>query len=193
VLGRLLAIILLVLLNAFFVGAEFALVRSRRTRLEAMTRSGDRLARFAVRASSNISRILSASQLGVTLASLGLGWVAESTVGDMFASVFAHLPFAIEMSMRLTLGATIALIVVTYLHVVIGELTPKAAALNHPEALARWLAPPLLFFAWITKPFTYSLNKSSQFILHIIGQEKAGSEEAVHSPEEIRLLVEQSQ
>jgi len=182
-----------VLLNAFFVGAEFALVRSRRTRLEAMTRSGDRLARFAVRASSNISRILSASQLGVTLASLGLGWVAESTVGDMFANVFGYLPFAMEMSLRLTLGAGLALVVVTYLHVVFGELTPKAAALNHPEALARWLAPPLLFFAWITKPFTYSLNKSSQVILRLLGQEKAGSEDAVHSPEEIRLLVEQSQ
>jgi CBS domain containing-hemolysin-like protein len=193
VLGRLLAIILLVLLNAFFVGAEFALVRSRRTRLEAMTRSGDRLARFAVRASSNISRILSASQLGVTLASLGLGWVAESTVGDVFANMFENLPFAIEMSMRLTLGAALALIIVTYLHVVFGELTPKAAALNHPEALARWLAPPLLFFAWITTPFTFFLNKSSQVILRAIGQEKAGSEEAVHSPEEIRLLVEQSQ
>jgi len=189
----LLAIILLVLLNAFFVGAEFALVRSRRTRLEAMVRSGDRLARFAVRASSNISRILSASQLGVTLASLGLGWVAESTVGDVFASMFANLPFAIEMSMRLTLGATLAIIVVTYLHVVFGELTPKAAALNHPEALARWLAPPLLLFAWITTPFTYFLNKSSQVILRALGQEKAGSDEAVHSPEEIRLLVEQSQ
>jgi CBS domain containing-hemolysin-like protein len=189
----LLAIILLVLLNAFFVGAEFALVRSRRTRLEAMVRSGDRLARFAVRASSNISRILSASQLGVTLASLGLGWVAESAVGDVFASMFANLPFAIEMSMRLTLGATLAIIVVTYLHVVFGELTPKAAALNHPEALARWLAPPLLLFAWITTPFTYFLNKSSQVILRALGQEKAGSDEAVHSPEEIRLLVEQSQ
>jgi CBS domain containing-hemolysin-like protein len=193
VLGRLLAIILLVLLNAFFVGAEFALVRSRRTRLEAMTRSGDRLARFAVRASSNISRILSASQLGVTLASLGLGWVAEATVGDIFATLFGHLPFAIELSMRLTLGATVALIIVTYLHVVFGELTPKAAALNHPEALARWLAPPLLFFAWITTPFTYFLNRSSQVILRALGQESAGSEEAVHSPEEIRLLVEQSQ
>ena len=192
-LGRLLAIILLVLLNAFFVGAEFALVRSRRTRLEAMTRSGDRLARVALRASGNISRILSASQLGVTLASLGLGWVAESTVGDMIAGAFSNLPFAIELSMRLTIGATIALIIVTYLHVVFGELTPKAAALNHPEALARWLAPPLLFFAWVTTPFTYFLNKSSQVILRAIGQEKAGTEEAVHSPEEIRLLVEQSQ
>ena len=192
-LGRLLAIILLVLLNAFFVGAEFALVRSRRTRLEAMTRSGDRLARIALRASSNISRVLSASQLGVTLASLGLGWVAESTVGDMFASLFSNLPFAIEASVRLTIGATIALIVVTYLHVVFGELTPKAAALNHPEALARWLAPPLLLFALVTKPFTYFLNKSSQVILHALGQEAAGQDEAVHSPEEIRLLVEQSQ
>ena len=192
-LGRLLAIILLVLLNAFFVGAEFALVRSRRTRLEAMIRSGDRLARFALRAASNISRILSASQLGVTLASLGLGWVAEATVGEVFANMFDKLPFAIEMSTRLTLGAAVALIVVTYLHVVFGELTPKAAALNHPEALAKWLAPPLLFFAWATTPFTYFLNKSSQVILRALGQEKAGSEEAVHSPEEIRLLVEQSQ
>jgi CBS domain containing-hemolysin-like protein len=193
VLGRLLAIILLVLLNAFFVGAEFALVRSRRTRLEAMIRSGDRIARFALRAASNISRILSASQLGVTLASLGLGWVAEATVGEMFSDMFANLPFPIEVSMRLTLGATVALIIVTYLHVVFGELTPKAAALNHPEVLAKWLAPPLLFFAWITTPFTYFLNKSSQVILRMLGQEKAGSEEAVHSPEEIRLLVEQSQ
>ena len=181
------------LLNAFFVGAEFALVRSRRTRLEAMTRGGDRLARVALRASGNISRILSASQLGVTLASLGLGWVAESTVADMIAGLFTNMPFAIELSMRLTIGATIALIIVTYLHVVFGELTPKAAALNHPEALARWLAPPLLFFAWVTTPFTSFLNKSSQVILRALGQEKAGSEEAVHSPEEIRLLVEQSQ
>ena len=131
--------------------------------------------------------------MGVTLASLGLGWVAESTVGDIFANMFGYLPFAIELSLRLTLGAALALVVVTYLHVVFGELTPKAAALNHPEALARWLAPPLLFFAWITTPFTYFLNRSSQVILRLLGQEKAGSEEAVHSPEEIRLLVEQSQ
>jgi CBS domain containing-hemolysin-like protein len=192
VLGRLLAIILLVLLNAFFVGAEFALVRSRRTRLEAMTRSGDRLARIALRASSNISRVLSASQLGVTLASLGLGWVAESTVGEMFANLFGSLSFGLDLSMRLTIGATIALIIVTYLHVVFGELTPKAAALNHPEIVAKWLAPPLLFFAWLTKPFTFFLNRSSQVILRMLGQEKAGNEEAVHSPEEIRLLVEQS-
>jgi CBS domain containing-hemolysin-like protein len=193
VLGRLLAIILLVLLNAFFVGAEFALVRSRRTRLEAMIRSGDRLARFALRAVSNISLILSASQLGVTLASLGLGWVAERTLGAMFASLFAQLPLAIEMSVRLTLGATFALIVVMYLHVVFGELVPKAAALNHPEVLAKWLAPPLLLFAWVTTPFTFVLNNSARVVLRALGQKSTGSMEAVHSAEEIRLLVEQSQ
>jgi CBS domain containing-hemolysin-like protein len=193
VLGELLAIILLVLLNAFFVGAEFALVRSRRTRLEAMIRSGDKLARFALRAVSNISRILSASQLGVTLASLGLGWVAEAAVGEMFASLFAQLPFAIEMSMRLTLGATLALTVVAYLHVVFGELVPKAGALNHPEVLAKWLAPLLLLFAWLTRPFTYVLNKSADVVLRALGQKVTGSVEAVHSAEEIRLLVEQSQ
>jgi CBS domain containing-hemolysin-like protein len=119
--------------------------------------------------------------------------VAESAVGEVFEHLFANLPFAVEVSMRLTLAATVALVLVTYLHVVFGELVPKAAALNHPEALARWLAPPLLFFAWITTPFTYFLNRSSQVILRALGQEKAGSEEAVHSPEEIRLLVEQSQ
>lgn len=153
-LGRLFAIAILVLLNAFFVGAEFALVRSRRTRLEAMTRSGDRLARLALRASSNISRMLSAGQLGVTLASLGLGWVAEATLGEAFSNAFAAMPLGVELSVRLTFGAAAALAVVTYLHVVFGELTPKGAALNHPEAIARWLAPPLLFFAWLTTPFT---------------------------------------
>src|SRR6266513_2877805 len=91
-----------------------------------MTRSGDRLARIALRASSNISRVLSASQLGVTLASLGLGWVAESTVGEMFANLFGSLPFGLDLSMRLTIGATIALIIVTYLHAVF-EFSEKNA------------------------------------------------------------------
>ena len=139
---RLIVIVVLVLLNGFFVGAEFALVRSRRTRLEAMTRLGDRKARMALRALGHLPRLLSATQVGVTLASLGLGWVAESALGEIFEGLLEHLPLAIELSLRLTIGATIALIIVTYLHVVFGELVPKGAALNHPESLARWFAPP---------------------------------------------------
>ena len=190
---RLLIVFVLVLLNGFFVGAEFALVRSRRTRLEAMTRGGDTKARLALRALNNLPRLLSATQVGVTLASLGLGWVAESAFGELFEHLLAHLPVALEVSLRVTIGATIALIVVTYFHVVFGELTPKAAALNHPESLARWLSPPLIAFAWLVSPFTWILSRSAVVVLRGLGQRPIDAEEQVHSAEELRLLVEQSQ
>jgi CBS domain containing-hemolysin-like protein len=188
-----LAILALVLLNGFFVAAEFSLVRSRRTRLEAMVRSGDRLARIALRASSNISRVLSASQLGVTLASLGLGWIAEKTLADIFEQAFARLPFAVEVSLSVTIAGIVAYTILTYLHVVLGELTPKAAALNHPERFATFLAPPLLLFGWVMSPFIWVLNRSANGILHTLGQSTASMNETVHSPEELRLLVEQAQ
>lgn len=190
---RLLAILSLVLLNGFFVAAEFSLVRSRRTRLEAMVRTGDRLARIALRASSNIGLVLSASQLGITLASLGLGWIAEATLAAIFADLFAKLPFAVEVSLSITLAGIIAYTVLTYLHVLLGELTPKAAALNHPEQMAKFLAPPLLLFAWVMTPFIWVLTHSANALLKTIGQSTAGMNETVHSPEEIRLLVEQAQ
>jgi len=193
VISRLLAILALVLLNGFFVAAEFSLVRSRRTRLEAMVRSGDRLARLALRATSNIGRVLSASQLGVTLASLGLGWIAEKTLAGIFEQAFARLPFAIEVSLSITLAGIVAYTVLTYLHVVLGELTPKAAALNHPERFAKWLAPPLLAFGWVMSPFIWVLNRSANRILQAFGQSTAAMNETVHSPEELRLLVEQAQ
>jgi CBS domain containing-hemolysin-like protein len=193
VLTRLLAILALVLLNGFFVAAEFALVRSRRTRLEAMCRTGDRISRIALRATSNISRVLSASQLGVTLASLGLGWIAESTLASIFEGLFAGLPFAIDVGLRVTIASIVAYTVLTYLHVVLGELTPKAAALRSPEQFARWLAPPLMLFAWFMSPFIWVLHRSANGLLRLFNQPAASTEEAVHSPEELRLLVEQSQ
>jgi CBS domain containing-hemolysin-like protein len=191
--ARLLAILPLLLLNGFFVAAEFALVRARRTRLEAMTRGGDRLAQIALRATGNLARVLSASQLGITLASLGLGWVAEETIGEAFRHWFEALPFAVEASVRLSLAAFVALAVATFMHVVFGELAPRAAALNHPERFARWLAPPLLVFAWITSPFTWFLNASANVVLRLFGERADVSEEQVHSPEELRMLVEQSE
>jgi CBS domain containing-hemolysin-like protein len=193
VIGRLLAIIVLLLFNGFFVAAEFALVRSRRTRLDAMARGGDAKARIALRASGNLPRLLSASQLGITLASLALGWVAESTLGEMLAGWFGSLPVAIEQSLRVSFGAIVALASVTYLHVVFGELAPRAVALNHPEQFARWLAPPLMVFAWLVTPFIFVLNRSSQAVLKVFGQRGDMLEEPVHSPDELRLIVEQSQ
>jgi CBS domain containing-hemolysin-like protein len=194
VFDRLLVLGMLVLLNGFFVGAEFSLVRSRRTRLEAMTKSGDRLAGLALRATSNIPSLLSASQLGVTLASLGLGWVAESTLTEPLATALERLPTTLQVSVRVTIAATISLVVVTYLHVVFGELAPKAAALRHPERVARWLVPPLMLWALVTTPFTLALVRSAEIVLRLFGaRTESVSEDSVHSPEELRLLVEQSQ
>jgi CBS domain containing-hemolysin-like protein len=158
-----------------------------------MVRTGDRLARIALRASSNIGLVLSASQLGITLASLGLGWIAEETLAAIFEDLFTKLPFAVEVSLSVTLAGIIAYTVLTYLHVLLGELTPKAAALNHPEQIAKFLAPPLLLFAWVMTPFIWVLNHSANSLLKMVGQSTAGMNETVHSPEEIRLLVEQAQ
>ena len=191
--SRVLLIVLLLLLNGFFVAVEFALVRSRRTRLEAMVRSGDRFARFALQATGNLARVLSASQLGITLASLGLGWAIEGTLGVFFEHWFTELPIALEASLRVTLGATVALASATFLHVVFGELAPRAAALNHPELFAKYLSPLLLVFAWLTTPFTAVLNRSAQLVLRLFGQKGDVSEETVHSPDELRMLIEHSE
>ena len=192
-LTRLIAIAVLLLLNAFFVAAEFALVRSRRTRLEAMARAGDRLARVAARATANLPRLLSASQLGITVASLVLGALAEDTLGEHIGGWLATLPIALRLAVRVGIASAIAITVVTYLHVVFGELAPRSVALAHPERFARLLAPPLALFEMIVRPFTIFLNASAELVLRLFGQRPHALEEAVHSPEELRILVEQSE
>jgi CBS domain containing-hemolysin-like protein len=159
--------------------------------LESIARTGDWKARLALRASGNLARVYSASQLGVTLASLGLGALAESALAGVFARQLAELPFFIEVSLRVGIGAAIALTIVTFLHVVFGELAPRGVALAHPEDVARWLTPPLLAFAWLVTPFTSLLNRSSQVVLRTFGLRSA--RENVHSAEELRMLVEQSE
>jgi CBS domain containing-hemolysin-like protein len=193
VLERFGVIVLLLLLNGYFVAVEFALVRSRRTRLQAMVRSGDRIARFALHASGNLEKVLSASQLGITLASLGLGWAAEGALAHSFESLLASLPFALEQSLRVSAGAISALLAVTFCHVVFGELAPRAAALHQPEVFAKWLSPPLLVFAWFVRPFTAVLNLSARGVLRLFGQRAQVGHDAVHSPDELRMLVEQSE
>jgi CBS domain containing-hemolysin-like protein len=193
VLLRIAAVLGLVLINAFFVAAEFALVRSRKTRLEAMARAGDGMARVALKATKNLSGALSASQLGVTLTSLLLGWIAESLLVESFAESFSHIPLGIEVTTRVTIATVIALAFVTYMTVVFGELTPKTFALNQPERWARYLTPPLLAFAWVMRPFTWLLNRSATGVMKLLGQRPVPMAESVHSPEELRMLVEQSE
>ncbi len=189
---RLVAVIVLVAANAFFVAAEFALVASRRTRIEAMIRRGDRKARTVRRALGELYRLLSATQLGITLTSILLGYVAEDTVAHLFHDWFASLPESLNFLTRGGIASVVAVSLISFLHVVFGELVPKAWAITYPEGTSRWVAAPLITFSWITRPFNLVLNVSARLVLRLIGIKSSPQLDRVHSPEEIRMLVEQS-
>jgi CBS domain containing-hemolysin-like protein len=190
---RLLAVIVLVAANAFFVAAEFALVAARRTRIEAMIRRGDRKARTVRRALRDLYRQLSAAQLGITVASILLGYVAEDTVAHLFRDWFSSLPQSLNFLTRGGIASVTAVAVISFLHVVFGEQAPKAWAITYPEATSRWVAAPLIVFSWVTRPFTELLNWSSNLLVRMLGIKSTSTEhDRVHSPEELRMLVEQS-
>jgi CBS domain containing-hemolysin-like protein len=191
---RLLAVIMLVAANAFFVAAEFALVATRRTRIEALARRGDRKAKTVQKALQDLYRQLSAAQLGITVASILLGFVAEDTVAHLFRDWFAALPPALNFLTRGGIASTVAVAVISFLHVVFGEQVPKSWAITHPERTSLWIAAPLILFSWVTRPFTNLLNWSSRRAGRLLGLKGTTSElERIHSPEEIRMLVEQSE
>src|SRR5437899_6461446 len=190
---RLLAVIVLVAANAFFVAAEFALVAARRTRIEAMVRRGDRKAKTVQAAQQDLYRQLSAAQLGITVASILLGYVAEDTVALLFHDWFASLPPVLAFLTRGGVATFAALALITFLHVVFGEQAPKAWAITYPEGTSRWIAAPLILFSLITRPVTELLNRSANAVVRLLGIKGASAElERIHSPEEIRMLVEQS-
>src|SRR2546426_9360159 len=190
---RLLAVIVLVAANAFFVAAEFALVAARRTRIEALVRRGDRKAKTVQAALQDLYRQLSAAQLGITVASILLGYVAQDTVAHLFRDWFATLPPALAFLTRGGVASFAALAIITFLHVVFGEQAPKAWAITYPEGTSRWIAAPLILFSWITRPVTELLNRSANRVVRLLGIKGTTAElERIHSPEEIRMLVEQS-
>src|SRR5712692_5003832 len=190
---RRLAVIVLVAANAFFVAAEFALVATRRTRIEAMVRRGDRKAKTVQVALQDLYRQLSAAQLGITLASILLGYVAQDTVAHLFRDWFATLPPALAFLTRGGVASFVALAIITFLHVVFGEQAPKAWAITYPEGTSRWIAAPLILFSWITRPVTELLNRSANRVVRLLGITGTTADlERIHSPEEIRMLVEQS-
>ncbi|HWO88107.1 MAG TPA: CNNM domain-containing protein, partial [Gemmatimonadales bacterium] len=193
VLLRLGAVVVLVAANAFFVAAEFALVGSRRTRIEAMIRRGDAKAKLARRAIQHLDRYISATQLGITLASLGLGWIGEPAVARTIEGAFAGLPEPWNVVAAHSVASTVAFAFITFLHIVLGELTPKALALLYPELTSRWVAGPLILFTYATNPFIWALNGTANATLRLLRLRPPGEHERVHSPEEIMMLVEQSQ
>lgn len=186
------AVVLLITANGFFVAAEFALVASRRTRIDAMVRGGDRKAKRVQLALQDLYKQLSAAQLGITLASILLGYVAEDTVAVLLHGWVAGLPPLFAFLGRGAVITVVAVSIISFLHVVVGEQAPKAWAITHPEPTSRWVAAPLMFFAWITKPATNFLNWSANQILRLMGISSTHIE-AIHSPEEIVMLLKQSQ
>ena len=188
----LVAVVVLVLANAFFVAAEFSLVGARRTRLDEMAAAGNAKARLARRAVQSLGRYISATQLGITLTSLGLGWIGEPALAGLIAGGFSWLPKALAAIATHGVASAIAFIIISILHIILGELVPKAVALVYPETVSSWLTPPLMGFAWVMAGPIAVLYGTANRLLRILGIKPPGETERLHSPEELRMLVEQS-
>jgi CBS domain containing-hemolysin-like protein len=189
---RICAILALVGLNAFFVAAEFALVAARTTRLQTLVQTGDRQASLALKAIGRLDDYISGTQLGITLASLALGWIGEATLATLFMHVFQGLPYPLAALARHTAAATIAFACITFLHIVLGELAPKSVALLYPERLSRWVAQPLMLFTYLFWPAIWLLNKSANAFLRLFAIRPPAHAERVHAPEELLLLLSES-
>ena len=189
----LLAILVLVLVNAFFVATEFAIVAVRRSRLEQLAREGDARARLANQVVGHLDAYIAACQLGITMASLALGWIGEPALAHLLAPPIERLAGSWAPAAAHGIAVGIAFTVITGLHIVAGELAPKGIALRHPEATALWIARPLrLFYLVFRWPIT-GLNAVGNATLRVIGLQPATALEMVHSAEELALLVQTSQ
>ena len=189
ILWRLAIVLLLVAANGFFVAAEFALVGSRRTRIDALAKKGSRSAKFAQHAIQHLDHYISGTQLGISLATLALGWIGETTVAAFLIQVFNGLPDPWNVIATHAVAGTIAFAFITFLHIVLGELAPKSLALLFPEATSMALAAPLIGFSKIFLPFIKILNGTANLLLRSIGLSSPKEAERVHRPEEIEMLA----
>jgi CBS domain containing-hemolysin-like protein len=185
----LLAVLVLVLLNGFFVAAEFALVRVRRSRIEEEAEAGRRGARLVLRQLDDLSRYLAACQLGITLTSLGIGFLGEPAVATIFEELLGEsLPHGVTLAISLAL----AYLITTALHITIGEQVPKIYSINKSEITARRIARPLELFTNVFNPAVHVLNAASNGILRLIGIRSTDEFEEGGSPEELKVLIAQS-
>ncbi len=186
---RLLGVAGLVLANGFFVAAEFALVSVRRTRIEELVQQGKAGAGAVKKALEDPDRFIAATQLGITIASLGLGWLGEPALAHFIEPVLALLPESWVGLASPSISAVMAFAVITFLHVVIGELMPKSIALQRPESTALFVARPTLWSEILFKPAIWALNGTGNLLLRLIGMRAASGHEMVHSVEELKMLV----
>jgi CBS domain containing-hemolysin-like protein len=189
--SSLFAVLGLVALNGFFVAAEFSLVAARRSKLEEMIANGDRGAKVVQTALQHLDRVIAGTQLGITIASLALGWIGEPILAQLIDGLFRKVginpsPTAVHVA-----AVPIAFFILTFFHIVLGELAPKSIALTSPEKTARAVVRPLMLFSRFMSPFIWIFNGAANSLLRVLGVKLASGEEG-HSPEEIRFLVMQA-
>ncbi|HEY2371056.1 MAG TPA: hemolysin family protein [Gaiellaceae bacterium] len=178
---ELVAVGVLILLNGFFVAAEYALVTARRTRIIELHHQGNRRARAVLRITSDPPQFIAAMQLGVTLTSLGIGALGEHALSKAFDSFMATV-----------LAVLLAYLILTFFHVVLGELVPKGLALGHAEGTALWVSAPVRAFFALFAPFVWVLRRATDLVLHLLGLESPGAEREPLSEAELRMLLSRS-
>ncbi|QMV43851.1 hemolysin family protein [Cohnella cholangitidis] len=180
----------LVFLNGFFVAAEFAMVKARGSRIDSLVQEGHKKAKVASHLMDHLDAYLSACQLGITLTSLGLGWIGEPAIARMLEPMFE----AMNLSEKLVhpLSFVIGFSFITVLHIVLGELAPKSVAIRKAEMVALWTAKPLYFFRKIMSPFIWALNGTAGLLLKPFGIDTSEVSSSAHTEEEIRILVKES-
>ncbi|GGB36186.1 DUF21 domain-containing protein [Virgibacillus dakarensis] len=187
---NLLLIIILIALTAFFVATEFSIVKVRPTRIDQLIAEGNKNALHAKKIIDNLDTYLSASQLGITVTALGLGWLGEPTIKVLIDPVFERL--GLNMALASILSFIIAFLLITFLNVVIGELAPKSIAIQKAETVTLLFAKPLIVFYKLMFPFIWILNGSSRFIIRLFGFKPANESEAALTEEELRLILSES-
>jgi CBS domain containing-hemolysin-like protein len=187
---NLLLVVLLIIATAFFVATEFAIIRLRSSRVDQMVLEGRKNALAVRRVTSNLDGYLSACQLGITITALGLGWLGEPTVEEILHPLFEqlHIPHQVAS----ILSFIIAFVIITFLHVVFGELAPKSVAIQKAEAVSVLTARPIMFFYKVLYPFIWILNGSANRILRMFGLRPAKEHEEAHSEEELRIILSES-
>ncbi|MSQ15913.1 MAG: HlyC/CorC family transporter, partial [Dehalococcoidia bacterium] len=186
---NLLAVLLLVAANGFFVAAEFGLVAVRRSRVEQLIEAGHPIAPAVKRGIDRLNAYLAVCQLGITMASLALGWIGEPTMAAIIMPLFDPLPENFAIIGSHAVAVTIAFVIISALHIIVGEQAPKILAIQRSEAVALFVALPMGLLYIIFRPAIWLLNGATNIILRLIGLKPGTAEEMVHSVEELRYLV----
>ncbi len=189
----LLGVFALVFMNGFFVAAEFAFVGSRKTRIAQMAQEGSAGAKIAQKAIEHLDSYIAATQLGITLASLGLGWIGEPAISHLFEPIFdALLPEDLALTVGRTISVALSFAIVTTLHIVLGELAPKSIALNRPEDVSVVVARGATLFHDVFRPIISVMNSVGNAVVRLLGFPPASGHQQVHSAEELEMLVHSS-